>query len=166
MDIENSPNSEKEVSPKQKKKQKFLVGLVVAWFAVGAIVAAGTIYLTPLKHLNLIEPTIDDIPAGEFYNLYTENPNKYLFVDVRSQNAYEAEHAEGSINIPLHLLFDERKFLPKTDKEIVLICTGRRASGVGYSYLEHFGFLNLKRIEGGLNEWKEAGLPTNQGLVN
>ena len=45
------------------------------------------------------------------------------------------------------------------DKEIVLICTGGRASGVGYSYLEHYGFSNIARIEGGINAWADARLP-------
>ncbi len=123
------------------------------------IVVAGTIYLTPLKHLNLIEPTINDVPPEEFYAKFKENPDDYIFIDVRPVQVYAEQHAEGSINIPLHEFFDQRKIFPKSGKEIVLICSGGRASGVGYSYLEHFGFFNISRIEGGVEAWYEAKLP-------
>jgi 3-mercaptopyruvate sulfurtransferase SseA len=32
-------------------------------------------------------------------------------------------------------------------------------AGVAYSYLEHYGYRNIKRIEGGLKNWNEDGLP-------
>jgi len=41
----------------------------------------------------------------------------------------------------------------------VLICSGGRASGVAYGYLEHYGFLNLRRINGGIENWLAEGLP-------
>lgn len=117
------------------------------------------VYLTPLKHKNIIEPNINDITPENFYALYVENPDEYIFIDVRSPSQYGNLHAEGSINMPLHTLYDQRKNLPKTGKTIVLICSGGRASGVGYSYLEHYGFLNLRRVEGGVEAWNSVGLP-------
>lgn len=125
----------------------------------GFILAGVIFYLTPLKHVNFIEPNIDDIAPQEFYNAYTQNPEKYLFIDVRPTDAFNKFHAQGSINIPLHVLYDQRKNFPKRGKEIILICSGGRASGVGYHYLEHHGFLNLKRVEGGVEAWSEANLP-------
>ncbi len=127
--------------------------------AAAAITAALFIYLTPLKWVNLIEPKIKDRLPALFYNEYRENPGRYVFIDVRPPEAYNQKRAEGSINIPLHLLYDERKNLPKTGKTIVLICSGGRASGVAYHYLEHFGFLNLIRVSGGIEAWEAAGLP-------
>jgi len=126
---------------------------------VSALITAGLFYFTPLKHIALIEPKMDDISAVDFYALYTQNPDEYLFIDVRSVEEFNAAHAEGSVNMPLHTLFDQRKNLPKSGKEIVLICSGGRASGVGYGYLEHYGFLNLKRIKGGIQEWRATDLP-------
>lgn len=126
---------------------------------VGIIVAA-VIYLTPLKHVTIIEPTIDDISATEFYEDYQQNPDKYVFLDVRNQQAYDRMHAAGSELMPLHTFYTERLFLPKNnDKTIVLICSGAVASGVAYHYLEHHGFFNIKRIDGGIEAWELAGLP-------
>lgn len=117
------------------------------------------VYLTPLKHVNVVEPTIDDINATEFQEDYLKNPDDYIFIDVRPEAAYASAHAKGSISMPLHTLYDERHNLPKSGKQIVLICSGGRASGVGYSYLEHYGFFNIQRIEGGIEQWMAEGLP-------
>jgi rhodanese-related sulfurtransferase len=129
-------------------------------YALTVLVTAALIYLTPLKWVTIIEPTINDIDPTEFYNLYTADPDHYIFLDVRSKEAYDEGHAEGSVSAPLHTLYDLRHSLPKNGKEIVLICSGGRASGVGYSYLEHYGFFNIRRIEGGIENWILEGLPT------
>ena len=124
-----------------------------------ALTVAGAIYFTPLKHLNIIEPTIDDIEPKAFQADFEKNPDDYIFLDVRPTDMYDRLHAEGSKNLPLHLLYNERHSLPKSGKTIVLICSGGLASGVGYSYLEHFGFFNIKRIQGGIENWQIQGLP-------
>ncbi len=127
-----------------------------------ALLVAALIYLTPLKHIAVIEPTIDDIDPSELHTLLTEKKDDYLFIDVRPPDVYKKLHAEGSINIPLHEFYNQRKLFPKSGKEIVLICSGAVASGVGYSYLEHYGFFNIRRVEGGIEAWKNAGLPVVQ----
>ena len=129
-------------------------------FLGGGIIAAFlVIYLTPLKHLNLIEPRIYDIPATEFYTQLKADPERYIFIDVRTQAKYDAGHAEGSINIPLPDMYSQHHSLPKHGKTIVLICGRGAASGVAYGYLEHYGFLNIRRIEGGVEAWQTEGLP-------
>ena len=129
------------------------------------VVTALVIYLTPLKHVALIEPTVDDISPQEFQALFEANPDDYVFLDVRPDSAYSRVHAIGSESAPLHTLYDLRHVLPKTGKTVVLICSGGRASGVGYSYLEHFGFQNLKRIEGGIENWVAVGMPVEGSAV-
>lgn len=131
--------------------------LITFLLLVGVV---SVVYLTPLKWLNLVEPKIHDVLPALFYQELEENPEKIIFIDVRPEDVYSREHVKGSINIPLHMLYDERHNLPKHEKKIVLICGGGKASGVGYSYLEHYGFLNLRRVAGGIEAWKEAGLPT------
>lgn len=132
-----------------------------------AILATATlIYFTPLKHIALVEPTIHDIDPKEFQEQFAANPDNFLFIDVRPESAYDKLHAKGSVNMPLHTLYDERHTLPKSGKEIVLICSGGRASGVGYSYLQHFGFRNIARIEGGIEHWALENLPTEGSATN
>ena len=128
-------------------------------YVATVLITVLAIYLTPLKWLNLIDPTINDIDPTEFNTDFQKSPEKYDFIDVRPEEAFKNAHAVGSRNVPLHLLYDERHVLPKKGKTIVLICSGGRASGVGYGYLEHFGFLNLRRIQGGIENWMIQGLP-------
>jgi len=133
-------------------------------FIIGILVASTIIYTTPLRYLQVVEPIIDDIEPIEFYEQFRTNPDGYVFIDVRSKDSYDKLHAEGSLNIPLVQLSTEREYLPKRDKDIVLICSGGRASGIAYSYLEHYGFFNLKRIAGGVEAWEEAGLPVEETI--
>lgn len=132
-------------------------------FFIGAIVGLGgaisAIYLSPLKWITFIEPSTKDVQAMSFWEEYQKAPDDFLFLDVRSKKEYEVAHAKGSINEPIANLFHDHEVLPKRNKTIVLICSSGRLAGVAYGYLERQGFLNLRRIEGGLNQWKEAGLP-------
>lgn len=138
-------------------KTKFII--IISALA-GIVLGAATLYVTPLKYSQLVEPKIKDVKAQDFYQEYSKNPDGYIFLDVRSLETYNNIHAEGSKNQPLHTLYNERKNLPRnTDKHIVLICSGGVASGVAYSYLEHYGFRNISRIEGGIESWVTAGLP-------
>jgi rhodanese-related sulfurtransferase len=128
-------------------------------YAATVLLTAAVIYLTPLKWLPVIEPTIKDIDPSAFQAEFLKNSDHYLFIDVRPEASYNKVHAVGSINMPLNTLYDERHVLPKTGKMIVLICSDARASGVAYSYLQHYGFYNIERIKGGVTEWIAQGLP-------
>lgn len=128
-----------------------------SWLGV-AVLTAFCIYLTPLRNVALVEPSIWDVDPTWFAQELQQHPDKFDFIDVRPTSEFNAGHAPGSRNIPLHMLFDEWRNLPKTGKIIVLVCSGGRASGVGYGYLQHEGFLNVRRIEGGLQNWTAEGL--------
>ena len=128
-------------------------------YVATALLTLAVIYLTPLKWITVVEPTIRDIDPVAFQSDFAENGDQYIFIDVRSETSYNKVHAVGSINMPLHTLYDQRHVLPKKGKEIILICSGGRASGVAYSYLQHHGFFNIKRIEGGIENWIAEGLP-------
>ncbi|OGM93833.1 hypothetical protein A2935_04115 [Candidatus Wolfebacteria bacterium RIFCSPLOWO2_01_FULL_47_17b] len=130
-------------------------------YATTALLTLVAIYLTPLKWVTVIEPTIKDIDPVAFQSDFVKNSDRYIFIDVRSETAYNKVHAVGSINMPLHTLYDQRHVLPKNGKEIILICSGGRASGVAYSYLQHYGFFNIKRIDGGIENWIAEGLPVD-----
>ncbi len=118
-----------------------------------------TIYLTPLKHLNIIDPNPNDVDPKEFWDAYQKNPGGYLFLDVRNQTVYDTSHAKGAINQPIASMFDLRHDFPKSGKKIVLICTSGRLAGVAYGFLQDWGHLNLIRIKGGLQNWVAEGLP-------
>lgn len=117
------------------------------------------ILFTPFRYTILVEPTINDVAPQIVFNKIKDNPSNYLFIDVRQPSEYANAHAEGSINIPIQQLFSKWKDLPREGKEIVLICTGGSLSGVAFYFLQHFGFTNISRVEGGLQNWLANNLP-------
>jgi len=136
-------------------KLSLLFGAILVFVA-----GMSLMYFTPLKYNQLIEPKINDIDSRAIAPLIAAHPEDYDFIDVRGVADYDNLHAVGSRNIPLYKMYFERLVLPKKDKEIVLICSKGTASGVAYMYLEHFGFRNVVRIDGGIENWQAFGLPT------
>ena len=126
---------------------------------VPILVTVALIYLTPLKHLNVLDPKPHDIDPAEFWKDYSAHPDQYLFLDVRDASSYNTAHAKGAVNQPIGTLYDLRNVLPRSGKTIVLICSSGRLAGVAYGFLENQGFLNLLRIEGGTQQWAQEKLP-------
>ena len=136
--------------------------LLALSYVLVAVVVAAVFYTVPaIRYAPIVEPTVADIDPAAFYAEYQKDPSKFIFLDVRPADAYHKLHAEGSKLQPLHTLYTERHNLPRNDadKTIVLICSGAVASGVGFSYLQHYGFRNILRIEGGIENWQTKNLP-------
>ncbi len=146
---------------------RFVVFCMGGAVLLGMLTASLVIYLTPLKWVTLVQPKIKDIEPTQFWADYQKNPSKYLLLDVRDVTTYNNAHAKGAMSEPIANLLNDNTVLPKSGKKIVLICSSGRLAGVAYGYLEHQGFFNLLRIEGGLNAWKAAGLPVegNAALI-
>jgi rhodanese-related sulfurtransferase/DNA-binding transcriptional ArsR family regulator len=84
-------------------------------------------------------------------------------VDVRPAVEHAAGHIPGAVNIPLDQLTERLRELPD-DMEVVAYCRGR------FCVLAHDAVRVLarhgraaRRLEGGLLEWRLAGLPLGPG---
>ena len=142
------------------KKKDFQQPWVLVAAVAGAVaLTALAIYLTPLRHITFISPTMNEVDPTSFYEDFSKNPDDYMFIDVRSANIYQSAHARGAINIPIENLFDEHYTLPRSGKKIALICTTGRLAAIAYGYLENWGFRNLIHIEGGMVNWAAQGMP-------
>ncbi len=76
-------------------------------------------------------------------------------IDVRRPSEFNAQHAEGAINIPLGS-FDSMSDLPdKTDIQYVY-CEGGYRSVIFISLLERMGYNNLINITGGIKAMKSV----------
>lgn len=139
--------------------RKIKSALPVLTLLFGGAFGMMLILTTPLRYSQIVEPSVRNIENTEFHELHKQNPDDFVFIDVRDASTFAEGHPKGAINIPLAKLYTERNHLPKSGKQIVLICDGNSASGVAYSYLQHYGFSNIKRIPGGYREWLVAGLP-------
>ena len=125
-----------------------------------AVVVTGlVIYVTPLKHFDLIAPSMHEVDPSVVYNEVNADPAGYMLIDVRDASIYNAAHAKGAINIPIAELVTEHYLLPRSGKQIVLVCTTGQLATIAYGYLQDWGFQNLLHMTGGFAQWTIEGLP-------
>lgn len=149
-------------------KYSFSKETIIALIFGVSVGVALSLSSSTLRYTDLLPPRINDIDPKVAYQNILDDPEDFILIDVRSEYEYAQAHASSSVNLPIHYMYDdthgvlnEKKVpLPKNkDQEIYLLCTGGRLAGVAYSYLEHYGYRNITRIEGGLKNWNEQGMP-------
>lgn len=104
--------------------------------------------------------TKDDLEAVSQDELLTRSRQGLVTVlDVRPAEEFSAGHLAGAINIPLTELQDRIDELP-SDQEVIAYCRGP------YCVLAYDAVMMLRtkgfdahRLDGGLPEWRIAGLP-------
>lgn len=117
-----------------------------------------------LSGLMLLWPTIQRKRAGSLVGTTAAvqmiNQQNAMVIDIRPLATYQNGHIPQSRNIPLAELDKKTANLPK-DKPIILACDrGQTAVGPA-ARLRQAGFTNVSVLEGGLNAWISAGLPTS-----
>lgn len=86
---------------------------------------------------------------------------KVALIDVRSSGEFRGEHIAGAHNLPLHELqpAQVQETARKTGaEEVCLLCQGGVRSAKARAALGDIG-LPVTELAGGLNAWKQAGLP-------
>ncbi|MBA2654309.1 MAG: rhodanese-like domain-containing protein [Gammaproteobacteria bacterium] len=81
-------------------------------------------------------------------------------IDVRDHNAFAKGHILGSINIP-HTQMDANieKLKKHKDKPVVIVCGNGQTGPQEGIKLKNNGFEKIYFLSGGINAWKDAGLP-------
>jgi rhodanese-related sulfurtransferase len=89
-----------------------------------------------------------------------------LLIDVREPDelAEQSYNVKNSINIPLDSIESKIDSIPK-DKQVILACQKGGRSQKAFDLLKEKGFTNIANLEGGMNAWDEAGLPTKSGVT-
>jgi len=83
-------------------------------------------------------------------------------VDVRGHAEWESGHLPNVGNIPVGYLQDHIAELP-TDKPVVVQCQAGARSAIAASVLKAHGVPRVINLVGGINAWRKAGLPTENG---
>lgn len=138
------------------------VGIPLGYVGIGLLIGGILFYLTPLKHLNVIEPLPKKIQPAIFYEAFKKNPSTYLLIDIRSEEFRAQEYPEGSLYVPLNTLAGEVNALPR-NRSVVVFCESNFSATAAYHVLQNNGFLDVQMIDGGRTAWKQAGLPLIQG---
>lgn len=86
---------------------------------------------------------------------------KYTIFDIRTPQEFAREHVPSSINVPMDQLesFDFSKF---KDKNILFMCRSGLRTRNATHIISAKNFSQASCLEGGLERWKEAGLPVEK----
>ncbi len=103
------------------------------------------------------------VPAAEAHRLATENPS-IRFLDVRTPGEFESDHIRGAYNVPLDALGERAAELSSSLSDpVMLVCQSGQRARQADAMLRQAGMANLHVLEGGVNAWLAAGLPTVRG---
>lgn len=98
-------------------------------------------------------------PIIEIEDFIKQQPKSSLYVlDVRTQEEWNAGHIPGSHHIELSQLESNLKQLPN-NQPIALLCRSGQRASLAASLLQKYGFSAVMNIRGGIQAWKQAGLP-------
>lgn len=113
----------------------------------------GDLVASYLRRRDALEP----VPAEEL--LERARHGLVTVIDVRPPEEFAQGHIVGALNIPLDRLRQQLTQLPQ-DREVVAYCRGPWCvlSYEAVARLRRAG-LEARRLENGLPEWRQAGLP-------
>lgn len=133
--------------------------------------AIGNLRLLAEAHLDTVNDLVESylrsrdalepMPASDL--LERAHDGLVTVIDVRPSEEYVQGHIAGALNIPLDKLKTRLKELPR-DREIVAYCRGPWCvlSFEAVAQLRDVG-IEARRLENGLPEWRQAGLPVESG---
>lgn len=88
-------------------------------------------------------------------------------VDVREPDEFAAGHLPEARNIPAGKLADRVGEIEKyKDKPLIVCCASGMRSAKACDELKKQGFANLHTLAGGIDAWRQAGLPIKKGSRN
>jgi rhodanese-related sulfurtransferase len=90
-----------------------------------------------------------------------------VLVDVRQSAEWEHGHIEGSVATPrglLEFIADPASPRHKAEmdpgKRMIVVCASGARAALAAATLQDMGYLDVAVLDGGINAWKEVGLPT------
>jgi rhodanese-related sulfurtransferase len=90
------------------------------------------------------------------------SPGRPLLVDVREHDEFATERIAGAALLPISELRDRHRDLP-TDRPLLVLCQAGARSQSATMFLLQSGWTDVRNVEGGVNAWKQAGLPVETG---
>ena len=143
----------------EERRKKRMNTLIVA--AVVIVVLAGALFVVFSNNNNTSsENAVGSLPmeidVDQAYQLVEDGA---FLLDVRTQEEWDEFHAPQATLIPLDELASRVSEVP-SDQDVVVICRSGNRSQVGRDTLLAAGFTSVTSVDGGMNDWRSAGYPT------
>ncbi len=131
----------------------------LAALAIGALLALSSAGAENVKK-KLISVTADDVAA------MGECGEDFILVDSRGGKYFDGEMIEGAVNLPADQTDEQSlaKIIPSKDTKVVFYCTNTacNASATAAHKAMELGYNRVYKYPGGIEEWKQKGLPTHK----
>ncbi len=114
---------------------------------------SGGMLLWPMVQRSTSGPALDSLGATRLIN-----DTQALVLDVRDAAEFGSGHMPGARNIPLAELDQRLSELP-ANKPVVICCASGARSSRAASVLRKAGREQVFNLSGGLQAWRQAGLP-------
>ncbi|HTM08641.1 MAG TPA: rhodanese-like domain-containing protein [Verrucomicrobiae bacterium] len=141
-----------------------LDGGTEAWAAQGLEIEKGFPRESVLG-LNEARATVRLISGGELENMRAHN-DEFLVVDVGLSLEYQRGHVPGAVWIARDWL-EERlpELYPDRRQSVVCACPDGRQSLLAAASLAEIGYVDVRVLDGGTNEWTTSGRPVETGFT-
>jgi rhodanese-related sulfurtransferase len=93
------------------------------------------------------------------------NREKAVVIDVSEPDEYAAGHINHARNIPLAQLETSKDVPSNKSLPILAVCASGKRAATAAAVLRKRGHAQVHVIAGGLNGWREAGLPVVRGAA-
>jgi rhodanese-related sulfurtransferase len=90
-----------------------------------------------------------------------ESEHPPVLINTLPQEAHEAKHIPGSVNVPTDDIEEVERLVPNKDEPIVVYCANADcdASPTAAQALEELGYTDVIDFEDGYAGWRQAGYP-------
>ncbi|UOY89993.1 rhodanese-like domain-containing protein [Bacillus glycinifermentans] len=110
------------------------------------IIIGGSVYkrLSPAKNLR----TLTEVQLLQ----KLKQAGKFLLIDVREAHEFRSGHISGAVNIPLSMVHQRLKDIPK-DKKLILYCQSGMRSKQFAKVLQKKNYKDIYHLSGGISSW-------------
>jgi rhodanese-related sulfurtransferase len=134
-----------------------LIGIAVKFvidniFIIAIAVVSGLMLLWPALGRRSGSASLDTLSATRLIN------DGALIVDVSEPDEFASGHLPNARNIPL-AEFDKRVADLPSGKALLIVCASGQRSGKAVSQSRRAGRQQAFSLQGGLQAWRQAGLP-------
>ncbi len=107
-----------------------------------------TFHIEDVKHI---------LPQDAYFDIIN---NKAVLIDVREPNELQFERITlpNVLSHPMSVIVERLPYISK-NQNIILFCPGGIRSTKVANLLNYQGYPNVANLDGGLDAWKQAGLP-------